>query len=200
MIKSILMKNCATYDAAGTSLADCKKVNYVFGANGSGKTTISSYLNNPTSATYAQSEVIWDSMHHARILVYNRAFRETHFFRNNTLPGVFTLGENAPEIQAELARLKEDRDKRQRESEETKRILDEQKTKLNQAEDLFREYVWIHILNNLRTNFNLPLKECVITKLGFLNVFGKNMSIFRRTLLHMKIFKNELKPYMALSL
>ena len=168
MIKSILMKNCATYDAAGTSLADCKKVNYVFGANGSGKTTISSYLNNPTSATYAQSEVIWDSMHHARILVYNRAFRETHFFRNNTLPGVFTLGENAPEIQAELARLKENRAKRQRESEETKRILDEHKTKLNQAEDLFREYVWIHILKQFENQFQPAFEGVRNNKVRFL--------------------------------
>ena len=34
------MRNCATYIAHGGSMTDCQKINFVYGANGSGKSTI----------------------------------------------------------------------------------------------------------------------------------------------------------------
>jgi predicted ATPase len=44
MIESILLKNIASYDQNGIQLSDLKKVNFFFGANGSGKSTIAKYL------------------------------------------------------------------------------------------------------------------------------------------------------------
>lgn len=44
MIKNIHMKKCAPYDENGSSLRDCKKINFIYGANGSGKSTISNFL------------------------------------------------------------------------------------------------------------------------------------------------------------
>ena len=46
MIKSIKMKNCATYSEEGISIENCQKVNFIYGANGSGKSTISKFLYN----------------------------------------------------------------------------------------------------------------------------------------------------------
>lgn len=40
MIKKINLTSCLPFQQA--SIEDCKKINYIFGANGSGKTTISS--------------------------------------------------------------------------------------------------------------------------------------------------------------
>ena len=42
MIKGIKLNNCTPYQQA--EIADCKKINFFFGANGSGKSTIASYL------------------------------------------------------------------------------------------------------------------------------------------------------------
>ena len=44
MIKSITMKNCASYDSVGVNLENCDKINFIYGHNGSGKSTISNYL------------------------------------------------------------------------------------------------------------------------------------------------------------
>lgn len=44
MLKSITMRNVATYDNVGVTFDDLNKVNLIYGPNGTGKTTISNYL------------------------------------------------------------------------------------------------------------------------------------------------------------
>ena len=46
MIKSIVMKKCATYSEEGAIIDNCQKINFFYGANGSGKSTIGNYLQN----------------------------------------------------------------------------------------------------------------------------------------------------------
>lgn len=50
MIKSIKLKNCATYPSEGVSIENCQKINFFYGPNGSGKSTISNFLRNPTDS------------------------------------------------------------------------------------------------------------------------------------------------------
>ena len=44
MIKKIVIKDVASYDAEGVVLDDLRKVNFIYGGNGTGKTTISRVL------------------------------------------------------------------------------------------------------------------------------------------------------------
>ena len=44
MIKSISVKQIATFDNDGTIIDNLKKVNFIYGANGCGKTTLSKKL------------------------------------------------------------------------------------------------------------------------------------------------------------
>ena len=44
MITQIDIKNVATYDNQGVRFDDLKKVNFIYGANGCGKTTISNFV------------------------------------------------------------------------------------------------------------------------------------------------------------
>ena len=46
------MKNCASYDNEGISICDCNGVNYIYGHNGSSKSTISNYLQDPSLAQF----------------------------------------------------------------------------------------------------------------------------------------------------
>ena len=49
MIKSIEMKNCATYPVEGVTVENCQRVNFFYGPNGSGKSTISNFMHNQTA-------------------------------------------------------------------------------------------------------------------------------------------------------
>ena len=40
VIKSIKLKNCATYPSTGVSIENCQKINFFYGPNGSGKSTM----------------------------------------------------------------------------------------------------------------------------------------------------------------
>jgi wobble nucleotide-excising tRNase len=97
MIKSIIIKNVATFDNTGIQIDNLKKVNFIYGANASGKTTISNYLNNPDDEKYTgkNCSVKWENDIKLQSLVYNKDFREKNF--NGKIAGVFTLGEATSE-------------------------------------------------------------------------------------------------------
>ena len=106
------MRNCATYIAHGGSMTDCQKINFVYGANGSGKSTISNYLQNCNDTMFSDCEIKWDSTIHPDIVVYNRKFREQNFSNNSDIAGVFTLGQATIEDIKRLDELKEQRKQR----------------------------------------------------------------------------------------
>lgn len=57
MIESLKIKNIATYDTVdGVQIPDLKKVNFFFGYNGSGKSTIVKYLYNLSLDTSLKSQ------------------------------------------------------------------------------------------------------------------------------------------------
>ena len=91
MIKSILMKSCATYPTTGVVIENCQKVNFFYGPNGSGKSTISNFLSNQSAPQYSSCTVQWENGSVLDIAVYNREFRTRHF--QEDIDGVFTLGE-----------------------------------------------------------------------------------------------------------
>lgn len=90
MIKKITMRNCATYDENGIELSDCSKVNFIYGSNGSGKSTISNYFQDITEPKYADCTVEWEFNQPLEVLVYNRHFKESNF--SGDIDGIFTLG------------------------------------------------------------------------------------------------------------
>ena len=80
MISSILMKDVASYRGEGVTFEGMDKVNLIFGSNGTGKTTISSFMKEysgylETGAAedgrYAQCGVRWADDSRQTILVYN---------------------------------------------------------------------------------------------------------------------------------
>lgn len=104
MIRSIKLNSCVPYQQA--ELSDCKKVNFVFGANGSGKSTISSFLSGTPDTRFSQSVIEWDGAVRETIYVYNRGFRRSNF--QQTIPGVFTVGSATIDDINELERMKQD--------------------------------------------------------------------------------------------
>lgn len=108
MIDSILLKNIASYDQNGVEVSDLKKLNFFFGANGSGKSTIAKYLHSLNQDDLENSNHFGDCSNRGfdqanhEILVYDENFVEINFNRNPVLKGVFSLNETNEIIDREI--------------------------------------------------------------------------------------------------
>ncbi len=75
MIKEIQLKNVATF-AEKVELKNLKRINFFYGANGSGKTTISKVIANPDN--YNNCELTWKNNNKVK-----------------SINGIYTMGEGA---------------------------------------------------------------------------------------------------------
>lgn len=101
MITEIEIADVATYPTAGERLKGLKKVNYLFGHNGCGKTTISRAVHDPSICTGYR--VSWRDERELATLVFNRDFADASF--GDQMQGIFTLGEDLTRSVAEIERL-----------------------------------------------------------------------------------------------
>jgi wobble nucleotide-excising tRNase len=108
MISSINIRSVATYDVTPQHINPLSKFNFFFGANGSGKTTISRLIED--SCRYPSCSVDWQGTS-IQSFVYNRDFVEKNFNPQDDLLGVFTLGEADQLILDKIAREKIELDK-----------------------------------------------------------------------------------------
>lgn len=100
MIKSFQINNIATFDATGVTFSDLKQINFVYGTNGSGKTTISKSLEN------SDCSINWEADNPLKIYVYNKSFKDNNILANS-FDGIFTLGEKDVETERLIAETKE---------------------------------------------------------------------------------------------
>lgn len=161
MIKSLSIKDIATFQPDGIVIPDLKKISFIYGANGSGKTTISNYIQEPENPFFSNCSLKWENDIPLTTLTYNKKFREQNFGKG-ILDGVFTLGQaTKEEIEAvekkriELKELKEKGIKK-------KETLEKQKETNQKLEKDFKENVWYSIYKKYESDF----KEAFI---GYLN-------------------------------
>lgn len=102
MISEIQINAVATYNIPAT-LSDLRAINFIFGANGTGKTTVSRVIEKVDG--HAHCSLRWQNGTALQVVVYNRDFVERNFNQENTVQGVFTLGDNQVEAEREIARL-----------------------------------------------------------------------------------------------
>jgi len=102
MIKELKLNGLATFSEA--TVMKPLKINFCYGSNGSGKTTISSVISGcPTTG----AEVSWSSPSPLHTIVYNRDFVNANFGETSKIGGIFTLGKDSKEAQ-ELAAIFDD--------------------------------------------------------------------------------------------
>lgn len=107
MIESIFLANEGAYDATGTKLEELKKLNYIFGSNGSGKTTISRVVEG--SGSFPDCKISWTGGAALEARVYNKDFVEKHFDAESSIKGIYTFGENI-EVATRIKMLKDEAD------------------------------------------------------------------------------------------
>lgn len=92
MIESINLRNVATYDDSEHKVDNLRKINFFFGNNGVGKTTLSRFIRNPDRTIYPSCELKWVNNQPLETKVYNRDFVTENFSEDKELRGIFTLG------------------------------------------------------------------------------------------------------------
>ena len=106
MIESMHLANIGSYDAAGAQLEGLKDVNFIFGANGAGKTTISRVIQDASSTP--DCSLTWKNGTVADTRVYNRDFVRDHFDDSSNIKGIYTFGGNV-EVAKEIEKLNTNR-------------------------------------------------------------------------------------------
>ena len=149
LITSIKLNSCTPF--CDVEFRECKKVNFIFGANGSGKSTVSLLLSGVNNDRLVHSSICWDNpSSHEMVYVYNRDFRRNNF--RQFIPGIFTVG-NATSDTEQLENLKNELIERQKEEGRISGDIDKHtKEKLN-CESQFMEDVWEQIFKKNEEDF-----------------------------------------------
>jgi len=109
MIESITISDIATFAIAPEVLNGLAQFNYLFGSNGTGKTTVSRVIADENS--FPTCKVTWKAGTRLQPMVYNHDFVERNFTQSTELKGVFTLGEKQVDTLAKIAAAKVELDK-----------------------------------------------------------------------------------------
>lgn len=140
MISKIVLNGVASYKKEAVLDTD-KKVNLLYGLNGTGKSTFSEFLYDQTGARFSQCS-IEGLEENDTVLVYNQKFVQDTFYEPEGIHGIFTLSKgnaNAQKVidttSAEVKKLTE-----QKRKIEEKKTKDEQKH-LGEIEE-YKKQVW----------------------------------------------------------
>ena len=108
MIKSISISKIASYDETPEELNGLSQFNFLFGSNGTGKTTVSRVIADENE--FPTCKVTWQGGTKLQPLVYNHDFVEKNFNQSRELKGVFTLGEQQADTIAKIISAKAELD------------------------------------------------------------------------------------------
>lgn len=104
MIESIQISDVATYSNVPENLIGLSRFNFLYGSNGSGKTTISRVI--ADEGKFPTCSVIWKEGTKLQAMVYNHDFVTKNFSPSAELKGIFTLGEKNVETLNKIATAK----------------------------------------------------------------------------------------------
>lgn len=152
MIQRFTIRNIATYNETGVEFANLRKINFIYGSNGCGKTTISNFLASPQNESYVDCDLTWVKDVPLKTLVYNRQFREENFGKGN-INGVFTLGHATKEELEIIEHKKKDLLILTEDGKRQKSSLEKLNTDLKNIQETFREKVWKQIYKKYEHHF-----------------------------------------------
>ena len=167
MITSISIADVATYDGHGVRFEDLKEIGFVYGANGTGKTTLTNLLDNASQAEFSKCTVTWEGGSKRPTLVYNRNFREKNFA--NDINGVFTLGQATKEEKLAIAKMASDLSQIKATLIQKSKTLQTLQDDKNSIETSFREAAWQDVHLKYRPLFDDVFSGLKGNKVKFAN-------------------------------
>ncbi|EJB32609.1 AAA domain protein [Helicobacter pylori NQ4053] len=160
-ISQIVLKNAATFDENGASFENLNSINFIYGANGSGKTTTSSFLKNLAENRienkFANSKIELHNSENLNIEVYNKQFKEEQF-RNSQVKGIFTLGkktnENLENIESKKESINKEKEKKKKNKENLQNLTQEKE----KEEKDFVDRCWEKLYKKFEEDFKETLE------------------------------------------
>jgi len=140
MITKINLNKVASYKSQ-TALETDKKVNLIYGLNGTGKSTLSDYLYQRADKKFKSCSVEGLDDNH-EILVYNQTFIQETFFETENLKGIFTLSKENKEAETKIAIAQKEIAKLESEKLTKNRELEAEKSAINQKQESAKNAVW----------------------------------------------------------
>jgi len=166
MIKKIIMKNIATFKENGTIIDNLSKINFIYGANGTGKTTISTYLSNPLICNNCSIE--WHNNERMEILVYNKKFKDENFY-SEKLKGIYTFGEKNKETIKKIEKLRKELENIKEKGMRYKPTKEQLEEEIPQLENDLNKYIW----DNLYKKYGKDFKQLFYGKISSKENFKK---------------------------
>jgi wobble nucleotide-excising tRNase len=179
MIASIQLKNVASFGDNDVQIDNLNRINFIYGANGTGKTTISNLVANPLNSEFRDCKIKWHHDLSLKCLVYNKQFRDNNFGSKGSIDGVFTLGQATKE-ELEAINLKTEKMSKLKEGGvKKKETLEKQESKKKNEDEEFKEALWKNIYKRYEGAFRDAFKGFMqkeLFKNKFLKEFDSNNS------------------------
>lgn len=110
MLTKIVVDGVATFKRPATLETD-KRVNLIYGLNGSGKSTIARLLRRPQDPAFTKCNVVGSAG--KKVLVFNEDFVRENFYESPTLKGIFSLSKQNKQAEEKIAAAKAERERLQ---------------------------------------------------------------------------------------
>lgn len=140
VISSVSLHNVASYSSEGTRFENLKKINFIYGNNGTGKSTLSRFFNSVSDKIYSTCTYTGNMIENR--LIYNNNFIEDNFKSDNDIPGIFTLGKEHVEMQEELKKVLESIEKNKQEKIKAKEDLETTNKEKDESMANFINLIW----------------------------------------------------------
>lgn len=176
MIEEIKLKKAATFD---DETIIPKKINYFYGFNGSGKSTIGKIIKNQSE--YENCSVKFRDNKETEVLIYNQNFVEDNFYETSSIDGIFTLGKNASDAERIIDETKEKLNKVKEKLQSLEKTKGEQNKSKARQEEKILDKCW-----NIKQKYAPKFKEALS---GYIGTKEK----FKEKCLNTKIDNDSLK-------
>lgn len=145
MINEVFISDIASFNSQGVWIENLNKINFIYGGNGVGKTTVSNYfsslINENSNFTEAFSECTSDYSSKEKVYVYNQRYYE-RLIVEKQMPGIFSIGDNIKEYEEELVEYKNQKDNNENKLETAKKKKEKKKENLEKIEMAYIDYLW----------------------------------------------------------
>ncbi len=159
MIKKVTLNNVATFKNKVEFSPNL--INYIYGFNGSGKTTISNVLSNPSD--YVECSVEKEQNDSAEMVIYNKNFVDQLFTDSSKLKGIYTFGKDSGKSLEIIDKSKEEMDRIEKENLGLRKSIDRKNQEKDDYEKKIKDDCW-RIRNDVVEKFKDSLTGFTSTK------------------------------------